>query len=151
MTDLPMAQFRILGLDVGRSRIGVARSTALGTAEPLETLHVRNRPVTQTIERLAQLCVQHQISQFVVGLPRNMDGSLGPQAEYSQRFARRLEQAFPGIAVHFEDERLTTEAALERLAEQGIRGPKARESVDAIAAAIIVEARLERLRRQGTR
>lgn len=137
----------ILGFDTGRARIGIARSTALGTAEPLATLRAKNRPWADILAEIQHLAAQYQPDEFVVGLPRNMDGSLGPQARHAQRFAQRLQAACPAIPVHLEDERLTTEAAYERLAEQNIRGEKARQQVDATAAAIIVEARLARLRR----
>jgi len=136
---------RMLGFDVGRSRVGVARSTALGRGEPLAVLRVKNRPWASIRPEIEALVREHEIDELVVGLPRNMDGSLGGQARYSQQFARSLANAFPKIPVVFEDERLTTEAAFERLAEAGVRGPKARERVDAVAASLIVEGRLARL------
>lgn len=144
MTELPFADRRILGFDVGRSRIGVARSTPLGTSEPLLTIKARNRKMADVLEEIAGLLTAHQINEIVVGLPLNMDGSEGAQAGQSRVFARRLVEKFPGVPVHMEDERLTTEAAYERLAERGIHGEKARHLVDAVAAAIIIEARLSR-------
>lgn len=144
MSELQYVSIRILGFDVGRARIGVARSTALGTAEPVETIRAKNRPMAEILARIEQLSQEHQTTEFVVGLPRNMDGSLGPQAKVSEHFAKRLHDAFPSIPIHLEDERLTTEAAVERLAAQKNRRQKTREMIDSMAAAIIVEAYLER-------
>jgi len=146
---LAFANIRILGFDIGAARVGLARSTPLGTAEPLIVLQVKNRAWKKIAAEIRPLCARHAINQFVVGLPRNMDGSLGPQAQFAEQFATRLRRSFPEIPVFFEDERLTTEAAYERLAARGVlKKDKARETVDAVAAAIIVEARLARLAKE---
>jgi len=142
---------RLLAFDVGESRVGVARSTALGRGEPVATLLVKNRPWRLVKDEIEALVREFEIEGFVVGLPRNMDGSLGFQAQRTERFARSLQKAFPSLPVVMEDERLTTEEAFERLAEAGIRGQKARRRVDAAAACLIVEGHLARLelQRQG--
>ena len=139
---------RLLAFDVGASRIGVARSSALGCGEPVTTFHVKNRPWRLVKAEIETLVREFEIEGFVVGLPRNMDGTLGFQARHSEAFARRLSKSFPSIPVALEDEQLTTEEAFERLAEAGVRGRKAQERVDAVAACLIVEGRLARLKQE---
>ena len=141
----------MLAFDVGLRRVGVARSTALGRGEPLATLSVSNRQWRLLFPDIEKLIGEYEIEEFVVGLPRNMDGSFGAQARLSEEFSRSLGKAFPGIRVVLEDERLSTEQARERLAEAGVRGRKAKQWIDAAAACMIVEARLQRLAAEARR
>jgi putative Holliday junction resolvase len=140
MTETPS----LLAFDVGEARVGLARSTALGLGEPVTILRVKGRAWSEIEKEIAKIVEEFGIEGFVVGLPRNMDGSLGPQARYSEEFAQKLGRSFPGIPVVLEDERLSTEEAYERLAEIGVRGRKAKERVDAVAACVILESSLQR-------
>lgn len=138
-----------LAFDVGLSRVGVARSTALGRGEPVATLRSKERPWSALMPEIEGLVREFEIEGFVVGLPLNMDGSTGPQARCSESFAEALREAFPDVPVAMEDERLTSAEALERLHEIGVSGKKAREKIDAAAACLIVEAHLERRKAEG--
>jgi putative Holliday junction resolvase len=133
---------RILGLDVGDKRIGVAISDPLGiTAGGLETLQRVN--MEQDVNKIAQLAQRHDVVQIVVGLPLNMDGSSGSQAEKVKAFGRKLTRA-TNLAVVYEDERLTTISAIRTLTIQGIKTGNKRDLVDRQAAAIILQKFLDR-------
>src|ERR1700721_665670 len=94
---------RILGLDVGDKRIGVALSDPLGiTAGGLETVQRVN--MEQDVNRIAQIAQRHEVIQIIVGLPLNMDGSSGGQAEKAKSFGRKLARV-KGINVLYKDER----------------------------------------------
>ncbi len=107
---------RIMGLDVGDKRIGVALSDPLGwTAQPHSVL-LRNDQA-RDFAHLARLCAENQIEKIVVGLPLNMNGTIGPRAELVQGFAAQL-SSFTGIEVEFWDERLSTKSAERTLWQQ---------------------------------
>lgn len=131
---------RILCLDVGDRRIGVAVSDPLGyTAQPLETYQrVGYGPDTRHI---AALAARYGTNQVLCGLPRNMDGSLGGQAEKVRALAAELEKA--GLRISFWDERLSTVTAEQALIEGGVRREQRREVVDKVAAAVILQAYLD--------
>lgn len=130
----------ILALDVGDKRIGVARSDALGiTAQPLETY---TRIGKQADARhIISLAAVSGTDTAIVGLPRNMDGTLGAQAEKTLDFARALTQG--GLLVKFVDERLTTASARRTLIEGGVRRDKRKQVVDKIAAVEILKTYLD--------
>lgn len=131
---------RIMALDVGDKRIGVALSDALGiTAQGLETLE--NNETTFT--KIKQLCGLHQVSKIVVGLPRNMNGTYGPRAEYSREFALKLQEVV-GLPIDFEDERLTTAAAERLMISADLSRKKRRQVVDKMAATLILQSYLQR-------
>ncbi len=133
---------RILGLDVGDRRIGVALSDPLGiTAGGLETIQRVN--MEQDVNKIAQLAKRHGVAEIVVGLPLNMDGSSGSQAEKVKSFGRKLSRA-TGLAVLYEDERLTTISAIRTLSIQGIKTGHNRDLVDRQAAAIVLQKFLDR-------
>ncbi len=131
---------RILCLDVGDRRIGVAVSDPLGyTAQPLKTYQrVGYGPDTR---HFAALAAQYQTDQVLCGLPRNMDGSQGGQAEKVRAFAAELEKA--GLRIAFWDERLSTVTAEQALIQGGVRREQRREVVDKVAAAVILQAYLD--------
>ncbi len=131
---------RILALDVGDKRIGVAVSDSLGwTAQPLETYtRVGYGPDTR---HLAALAEQYQTRQVLCGLPRNMDGTQGGQAQKVQAFAAELEKA--GLHVIFWDERMTTVTAERALIEGHVRREERKKKVDMLAATIILQAYLD--------
>jgi putative holliday junction resolvase len=130
----------IASLDFGKRRIGLALAYGDHDAViPLEVIERKSlaRDLYRVVARLAEL----EVSQVVVGLPLNMDGTEGPQAQAATRFADRLRDT-SGLVVELFDERLTSFEARERLRESGGRRP--RGGIDAIAAAVILEGWLAR-------
>jgi len=146
---------RILALDYGRSRIGVALAdTAVGLAQPLCTLERINR--NEDMRRLREMAREHGVKQIVVGLPLRLDGSRGEMAEEVERFANRLRKQI-GVPVEMVDERLSSweaERLLEEVQGRVIKAPvtagrpakkvMGRLGVDAVAAAVILKEYLER-------
>lgn len=133
---------RTLALDLGDRRIGVALSDATGTlARPLEVFQRRSRAAD--FAHVAALVQQHEVGAVVIGLPFNMNGTEGQRAAWTRDYGAALGQAVER-PVTFWDERLTTVEAEELLQAQGRRSEK--RSVDAIAAAIILQSYLDHLR-----
>jgi putative holliday junction resolvase len=131
---------RVLGIDVGSVRIGLAVSDETHTlASPLATLP--NDPRTLW-RRLAREMQERQVSRVVIGLPRRLDGSEGEAAGHARRFAAELERRAP-IVVEFWDERFTTAAAERSLIEGGVRRRRRREVIDAVAAAVLLQSWLD--------
>lgn len=132
---------RIMGLDVGEKRIGVALSDELGfTAQGLGTIE-RSEP-QEDIASLAELIGQWTVEKIVVGMPRNMNGTYGPQAEKVKEFAIRLEEE-TGVPLVYWDERLTTAAAERVLLAGDVSRKKRRGSIDKLAAVIILQGYLD--------
>ncbi len=132
----------MLGLDVGDKRIGIALSDPLGiTAGGLETLQRVN--IEQDVHKIAQLAERHAVVQIVIGLPLNMDGSSGNQAEKVKAFGRKLARA-TDLAIIYEDERLSTISAIRTLTIQGVKTGDKKDLVDRQAAAIILQKFLDR-------
>ncbi|QQK79587.1 Holliday junction resolvase RuvX [Salicibibacter cibi] len=132
---------KILGLDVGDKRIGVAISDALGlTAQGLETIAVKGHE--STIAKILKVVCEHDVEKIVVGLPKNMNGTLGPRAEKSQQFAASLEKNAT-IPVQFWDERLTTKAAERTLISADVSRKKRKKVVDKLAAVLILQGYLD--------
>lgn len=133
---------RILGLDIGERRIGVALGDPGGTiASPL-TIITRSESDLHEILRLA---AEHSVERIVVGMPRSLDGSLGRQAELVQAFVDRISRA-TAIPVETWDERFSTVAAEKALIETGMKREKRKQHRDALAAAFILQGYLDRLR-----
>jgi putative holliday junction resolvase len=136
---------RILALDLGTRRIGVALSDPEATiASPLETLPAAGAQLSarRSLEQIAALCRRHDVARVVVGWPRNMDGSRGPAAQQAEAFAARLRAAL-AVPVDLWDERLSTAAAERMLIEAGTRRDKRREVRDRVAASLILQAYLD--------
>jgi putative holliday junction resolvase len=134
---------RILGLDVGDKTIGVAVSDEMGwSAQPLTV--IRRQAKVKDCRVVAGLVEDYQAQTVVVGLPRNMDGTLGPQAEKTQVFAQALEEEIQAEIV-FVDERLSTKAAERTLIEADMSRAKRKKVVDKIAASIILQGYLDQL------
>ncbi|WP_336780278.1 Holliday junction resolvase RuvX [Paenibacillus illinoisensis] len=128
---------KILGLDYGDRRIGVAVSDAFGwTAQGLEVLE-RRRDEGE-FGRIAELVREHEISEIVVGLPKNMNGTVGPRGEICIAFAERLWGEL-NLPVHLWDERLTTMAAERTLIEADVSRKKRKQVVDKMAASLILQ------------
>lgn len=132
---------RLLGLDVGEKRIGVAVTDPMGTfAQPVSTI-MRG---VHDIDEIVSLVEEYSITEVVVGLPVNMNGTLGPGAEKVREFAHKLEAALT-VPLVFEDERLTTSMAERMMIDADVSRKKRKKSVDKIAAAIILEGRLGKI------
>jgi putative Holliday junction resolvase len=135
---------RILAVDPGSKRVGLALSDPTGTiAQALAT--VPAEPVQSLATRLAEIARSHEAERIVVGLPRRMDGTRGPEAVAAGVLADRLRRA-SGRPVELVDERLTTVAAERSLIAGGVRREKRRQSVDRVAATLLLQAHLDRRR-----
>jgi len=133
---------RYLGIDVGRARIGVALADGLlRTARPLSV--VERRGDVPDLAVIAEVAAEYEVTQAVVGLPLNMDGTEGASAAFARRFAAKLGEAL-AIPVVLQDERLSTFEAESRLRERGLSVKESRAQVDAEAAAVILQDWLDR-------
>lgn len=131
---------RIMALDVGEKRIGVALSDPLGiTAQGLTVLENSK----DVMEKITDLCRRHQVGQLVVGLPRNMDNTLGPSAAAATAFSQKVAAA-TGLPVWLEDERLTTAAAERVMLAADASRRQRRQAVDKMAAVLILQSFLQR-------
>jgi putative Holliday junction resolvase len=136
-----MNQGRVLALDLGKKRIGLAMSDELGiTAQGLETLQ-RTR-IREDLERLSSLAADNNVSLILMGNPLHMSGREGRQVEYTREFGERLGAA-TGIPVKFWDERLTTVEAERVLRQSGVSIEKRAKAVDRLAAVILLESYLD--------
>jgi putative holliday junction resolvase len=132
---------RVLGLDVGTRRIGIAVSDPLGiTAQGLETLQRENK--RRDFERLAEVIRQYDVKEIVVGLPLRMSGAEGTQAGKMQTFAEDLRKRFK-LPVHLWDERLTSAEANRLLRETDLSIEKRGKAVDRMAAVLILQGWME--------
>lgn len=132
---------RILGLDVGQARIGVAVSDPWGmTAQGLDVISLEDEE--EALARIAALVEERGVCRVVVGLPRNMDGSLGSQAQWTMEFAEKLRNKV-SVPVEMWDERLTTVWAERVLIGAGVRRRKRRDVVDRVAASILLQSYLD--------
>lgn len=133
---------RLVGLDVGDVRIGVAVADELGlTAQGIGV--VRRSTLSDDLRQLETLLAAYPPGRFVLGLPLNMNGTAGPQAEKTHRFADALAQHF-GVPIDTWDERLSTRAADRALLEGNVRRNKRRNVIDQVAAVLILQGYLDR-------
>ncbi|GIP39257.1 putative pre-16S rRNA nuclease [Paenibacillus sp. J31TS4] len=129
---------RIMGLDYGDKTIGVAVSDELGwTAQGIEVIR-RSGPLSRDLERLQEIIREYDVDTIVVGLPKNMNGTVGPRGELCMEFARELQNTFKQ-PVHMWDERLTTVSATRTLLEADVSRKKRKQVVDKMAAALILQ------------
>ena len=134
---------RILGLDHGTKRVGVAVSDELKIiATPLE--YLAPDPFGDFLARLQEILRTQDVELILIGMPRNMDGSYGPAALKVQAFVAMLKDAIP-IPVKLWDERLTSTQAQRYLIQGGMRREKRKEKVDQTAAAILLQSYLDGL------
>lgn len=131
---------RVMGLDVGSKTVGVAVSDPLGwTAQGVEIIKIDEAKEEFGFDRVAELVKEYQVSRFVVGLPKNMDNSIGPRAEASIAYGDRLEELFD-LPVTYQDERLTTVQAERFLVEQADASrAKRKKVIDKLAAVMILQ------------
>jgi len=135
---------RILALDHGTKRIGVAVSDELKMiAQPLEFIPAE--PVTKFLSRLKEIIAEKQVEMILVGMPRNMDGSYGPAALKVQDFVTALKDAV-AVPIKTWDERLTSAQAQRYLIQGNVCRAKRKEKIDKTAAAILLQSYLDSLR-----
>ena len=128
---------RVMGIDYGDARTGIAMSDLLcSIVGSTRVIHSRNPE--KTLLEIQKLVQENQITEICVGLPKNMDGTEGPRAQLCREFAARVEQT-TGLCVHLWDERRTTVEAHNILSEHNYHGKKRKNTVDAVAASLILE------------
>ena len=129
---------RVLGVDVGTVRVGLALSDPTGTlASPLETL--RRAKNGADLDRLAALVVEHEVTEVVVGEPVHLSGASGASAQDAGNYAQELADRIPDVPVILIDERLSTVTAASHLREGGIDSRKQRAVIDQAAAVVILQ------------
>lgn len=141
---------RIMGLDFGAKTVGVAISDPLLiTAQGIEIIRrERENKLRRTLARIEELIVEYEVGEIVLGLPKNMNDTLGERAEFSLAFRDKLERR-TGLPVTMWDERLTTVAAEQAMIEAGIRREERAEHVDKIAACLILQGYLDKTRNRS--
>lgn len=132
-----------MGLDVGSKTVGVALSDAFGwTAQGLETIKINEEWQEFGFERIDEIIKENEVSKIIVGLPKNMNGTIGPRGEASQYYASELEKRY-GLPVFLWDERLTTIAAERILIEADVSRKKRKKVIDKMAAVMILQGYLD--------
>lgn len=131
---------KILGLDIGKKRIGISMSDIMGLiAHPVET--IAREPENLAIEKIKKICKDNNIKKIVAGLPKNMNNTIGEQAQDCMKFANNFKDEYEII---FEDERLTSKQAEYILAQTGRKYTKDKKLVDLKSACIILQQYLDR-------
>ncbi len=128
---------RVLAVDYGDARTGIAMSDLLCSIVGSTTV-IHSRNPEKTIAQIVQLVQENGVGEIVVGLPKNMDGSEGPRAELCRQFAEKLREA-TGLEIAMWDERRTTVEAHNILSMHDYHGKKRKNTVDAVAASLILE------------
>ena len=138
---------RILGLDFGSKTVGVAVSDGLLlTAQGVETIERKDEnKLRKTCARIEELIAEYEITEIVLGLPKNMNNTEGERGEKTKAFGEMLERR-TGLPVHYWDERLTTVAAEQILMESGVRRENRKAVIDKVAAGLILQGYLDCLK-----
>ena len=132
---------RILGVDFGDARTGIALSDVNGfLASPLTT--VEGRGLQKVAEEVSRLAAENGAEKIVIGFPKNMNGTLGPRAERTRQFGDTLSALYAGEIIYV-DERMTTVGAHQIMNETNTRGAKRKATVDKLAAALILQTYLD--------
>ena len=132
-----------MGLDVGSKTVGVAISDSLGwTAQGIETIKIDEAVGSLGMKRVKQLIEEYEVTEFVVGYPKNMNNTIGPRGEASELYADKLREKF-GLPVVLWDERLTTMAAERVLIEADVSRKKRKTVIDKVAAVMILQGYLD--------
>lgn len=136
---------RILGLDVGTKTVGVAVSDPFGwTAQGLEIIQIDEANEEFGLIRLEEIIREYEVEKVVIGLPKNMDGTLGDRAKASQNYGELVTKTF-NLPIEYEDERLTTAQANRMMIEEGdVSRKKRKKVIDKIAAMMILQNYLDR-------
>ena len=136
---------RKLGLDLGNRTLGIAMSDELGfLASGIETFRFEEKDFKSALDYTLKLILQYNIDTIVLGLPKNMDGSLGEQAKLTQEFKMNLEKECD-IKIVFWDERLTSRMASNMMKSQNLKRKKRKQDIDKMAAIIILQGYLDSL------
>ena len=128
---------RIMGIDYGDARTGVAISDLLCSIVGTTTV-IHSRNMEKTLEQIKTIVKESDVGEIVVGLPKNMDGTEGVRAELCREFAQKMKEA-TGLPVSMWDERRTTVEAHNILSAHNYHGKKRKNTVDAVAASLILE------------
>ena len=138
---------RILGLDFGSKTVGVADSDGLPLrAQGVETIERKDEnKLRKTCARIEELIAEYEITEIVLGLPKNMNNTEGERVEKTKAFGEMLERR-TGLPVHYWDERLTTVAAEQILMESGVRRENRKAVIDKVAAGLILQGYLDCLK-----
>ncbi len=135
---------RILGIDYGDSRVGVAVSDAMGwTAQGIRT--IQNKSSKTLLEELEKIIAEYKPDKAVIGLPKNMDGSVGFRGEATYKFAEKFKSIYSGEII-FWDERLSTVSATRVLNETNTRGKNRKKVLDTVAACFILQSYLDSIK-----
>lgn len=145
ITDLKETKGRILGVDFGDTRTGLAVSD-IGRFLASGIGYVSPGGIEKTADHVAEVAREHKAGAVVVGLPKNMDGSEGFRAERCREFAALLGQRLEGVPIAMIDERLTTMSASRYLNETNTRGSRRKGVIDTLSAEIILQNALDRLK-----
>ncbi|MGO1652164.1 Holliday junction resolvase RuvX [Senegalia sp. (in: firmicutes)] len=138
---------RLLGLDVGDRTIGVAVSDPLGlTAQGIKT--IRRTGIKNDLKEMLNIIEEKSVSKVVIGLPKNMNNTLGPQGEKVKKFAEKLKSKID-IEIVYQDERLSTVSATRTLIEADVSRKKRKDVVDKLAAIYILQTYLDTIRGKG--
>jgi putative holliday junction resolvase len=141
----PARRGRVLGVDVGTVRVGLALSDPSGTlASPLETL--RRAKDGSDLDRLIELLGKHEVTEVVVGEPKHLSGASGASAEDATAYAQALADRVPEVPVHLIDERLSTVTAASSLRASGLDSRQQRGVIDQAAAVVILQTFLDQRR-----
>lgn len=136
---------KVMAIDYGDARTGIAISDITGFLVGTTTV-IHSWNAEKTAAEICRLAKEHGVERLVMGLPKNMDGTEGPRAELYRQFAARVEE-LTGMEVVLWDERRTTVEAHQILSDNGYHGKKRKNTVDAVAAGLILEGYLAFLRR----
>jgi len=135
---------RIMGLDLGDTTIGVAVSDELGMIAHGVTT-IRRKSLNYDIVSLKNIISEKNIQRIVIGLPKNMNNTIGPRGEKTIEFVKILKENFPGMEVEMWDERLTTCAAERTLLEADVRRKDRKKVIDKLAAVLILQGYLDNM------
>ncbi len=142
-----MLKNRIIGLDVGSKTIGVAVSDAMGwTAQGIDTLRINEDKEEFGIDELIKIIDQYDVDTVIIGLPKNMNNSIGPRGEASIHFKEVLEQERPDLKMVMWDERLSTVGAERTLLEADVSRKKRKKVIDKMAAVFILQGYLDSIK-----
>ncbi|NQD65495.1 Holliday junction resolvase RuvX [Bacillus haikouensis] len=134
---------RVMGLDVGSKTVGVAISDALGwTAQGIETVRINEDEGEFRIDRIKELAEEYEVESVIVGLPKNMNNTIGPRGEASKAYGELIQSEL-ALPVKYWDERLSTMAAERVLLEADVSRKKRKKVIDKMAAVMILQGYLD--------
>lgn len=139
-----MLKHKILGLDVGSKTVGIAISDLMGwTAQGVDTLRINEEQDDLGIDQLVKIIKDNQVGTVVIGLPKNMNNSIGFRGEASIKYKEKLQESIPSIDIVMWDERLSTMAAERSLLEADVSRQKRKKVIDKMAAVFILQGYLD--------